>query len=244
MKKTTPVFLIIIAALFVSVLYLLYLNFNKTPTTSIAPETGIIPTEKVIPTIIDETADWKTYSDNISEITFKYPPKFSIGMQFQDSGNGVSYIFAPDHQISLSIQNKYSATDASYFMNTTSNGQIKIANNLWKTYFVPNGYPEGTVGSGDPIFALQTEINKKLVIFTLFNQSNITDEQFKILSSFKFIDATTSSISSEDLAQGWYWGSENQKMENTPTNWLFKENGRSSCWHDPSKKCEFLPLPD
>jgi hypothetical protein len=62
----------------------------------------------------------------------------------------------------------------------------------------------------------------------------------QILSTFKFVEqGTTPQISSNDLIQGWYWGMENQKKINTPTDWVYYEAGRDSCWHEPSTSCIF-----
>ena len=180
-------YIILAAFFFTSTLFLLYLNLNinrfVTPTpVTITQQTGITPTITTIP-----TADWKIYEDKTVGISFNHPSKFTIELQPRDDGSGVNYLFAPDYVISLSVLKKYSDIAAKYFMNTTSDGEMKIGDNLWKTYFVPKGYPEGTVGAGKPIYALQIEINKNLVTLVLYNQSNITDEQFQILSTFKFI---------------------------------------------------------
>lgn len=48
-------------------------------------------------------------------------------------------------------------------------------------------------------------------------------------------------ISQTDLYQGWYWAAQNQKKPNTPTDWIFIDAGRSSCWHRPDVECTFLP---
>lgn len=48
-------------------------------------------------------------------------------------------------------------------------------------------------------------------------------------------------ITKEELSQGWYWAYKNQKKLNTPANWIYAEDGRSSCWHKPDTQCTFLP---
>lgn len=69
MKKSTIFFLVLIAFLFVSLLFSLYLNFNKSPTASIpTPTPDIIPTET-----IDSTADWKTYNNTEYGYSFRLP---------------------------------------------------------------------------------------------------------------------------------------------------------------------------
>lgn len=169
-------------------------NYQSTPT----PVLTISPT----PTLLaDPTADWKTYTDDILKFSFKHPSKFSIEIQPKDDGRGISYLFAPNYISILNVLTKYSIDDTKYFMNTTSSGNVIIGDYSWKTYFLPKGSPEGTVGTGEPIFILQTEINKKLVTFISYNQTNITEEQSQILSTFKFIDTSTSSY--QCPASGW-----------------------------------------
>ena len=45
-------------------------------------------------------------------------------------------------------------------------------------------------------------------------------------------------ISQKEINQGWYWGGSDQKKFNMPTNWVFTDNGKSSCWHNPNTTCE------
>lgn len=44
-------------------------------------------------------------------------------------------------------------------------------------------------------------------------------------------------IRPQELATGWYWGSEDQKKSNTPEDWIFTPAGRNSCWHKPNITC-------
>ncbi|EKE13718.1 MAG: hypothetical protein ACD_12C00852G0001, partial [uncultured bacterium] len=44
-------------------------------------------------------------------------------------------------------------------------------------------------------------------------------------------------LSEEILIKGWYWGFEDQKQPGTPDYWIYKEAGRSSCWHKPEIEC-------
>jgi len=48
-------------------------------------------------------------------------------------------------------------------------------------------------------------------------------------------------ITQDQLNNGWYWGFADQKKPGTPTDWLFSEAGRSSCWHRPGNLCQFTP---
>lgn len=46
------------------------------------------------------------------------------------------------------------------------------------------------------------------------------------------------SITTQELEQGWYWGSESQKKLNTPTDWIYcGNNSRSDKWQKPELEC-------
>lgn len=74
--KQITILSIAVSILFVLVLFLLYLNIHKSPTSTSTTTIGIVPTETVSPTT-DPTADWKTYTNNNFEFSFKYPSNFS-----------------------------------------------------------------------------------------------------------------------------------------------------------------------
>ena len=47
----------------------------------------------------------------------------------------------------------------------------------------------------------------------------------------------TPEITQKELNTGWYYGSESQYKPGTPEQWVYEENGRSSCWHAPGSSC-------
>jgi len=45
-------------------------------------------------------------------------------------------------------------------------------------------------------------------------------------------------ITAQDLKNGWYWGSKEQKKPGTPDTWVHEFEGtKSACWHAPEKPC-------
>jgi hypothetical protein len=72
MKKIHLIYLSVIAILFTTLLYLLYLNFYKPQSTSI-PTTNITPTETP-----DPTTDWEIYVDEENNISFMYPSTYVL----------------------------------------------------------------------------------------------------------------------------------------------------------------------
>ena len=69
MKKSTIIYLSIIAVLFVSVLFLLSMNFQK-PIDVSTPTTGIVP---ITSPATEPIADWKNYENKQFGFSFKYP---------------------------------------------------------------------------------------------------------------------------------------------------------------------------
>lgn len=48
------------------------------------------------------------------------------------------------------------------------------------------------------------------------------------------VENTTSNITEQELTQGWYWGSLDQKKPGTPDNWIHSDEGtRSAKWYKP-----------
>lgn len=244
MKKTTVFFIIFISILFVSILVLAYINYFSSKkilsSPTIIKDTNITPTAVITP-VTDPTSDFKTYvgknftySNNVySGYSFNYPDTCTlknetltctlknsvVTLQINAGGHGGgegNYKILIDNQTKIidSVEGKLTAIE---------DLDNKI---VFGTYWInktPNLVQE-------PIFG-----------FEFYGLSSSDFNEFKtlfelLLSTFKFTDDLTS-FSSKDLTQGWYWGFENQKKINTPTDWVFTEAGKSSCWHSPDKNC-------
>ncbi|MBU3935273.1 hypothetical protein KJ909_01230 [Patescibacteria group bacterium] len=140
---------------------------------------------------IDETADWKTYKNDKYELEFKYPSNYSFFEYDNDQHNIQKLqIFIKKGEavfLEIWVNKKYLPGDTQYFLDTQSNGIKNISANAWKTYYLSQGYCDGP-GCSPPIFALQTEKNNILYSVSFQNQSEITDLQEKILSTFRFTD--------------------------------------------------------
>ena len=203
MKKTIIVLLTIISVLFVAVLYLLYLNLNKvTPvtTSSSTQKTGIIPTEKITPTVIstlDPTADWKTYENSEFGVSFKYPSEYkqtilngAINLQ-KNSTRALLYISKFDNPKLLSIsqwfedqpkEDTQSIKNAHIMSETVIDGQKGL---MFIKKQPENGYKDFLVIIG----------NNTNVLYLYFGP--LTDEvktANQILSTVKFTGTTTSAL--------------------------------------------------
>lgn len=182
-----PVFLTLLFLL--SSLYLAYQNMQLQKQITLLQNAPSPPISIIPPTpTTNPTTDWNIYTDNILKFSFKYPQLVTVDTINRDDGRGREYILSSGQTIT--VLSKYSSGETNILMNTNSTGEIQIGQVLWKSFYVPKGYPEPAVGAGKPIFALQAELSKYLIIVTLNNQSNITNEQKDILSTFKFLDQT------------------------------------------------------
>ena len=59
----------------------------------------------------------------------------------------------------------------------------------------------------------------------------------KILQTFSST-SKAARISTKQLLVGWYWGNKEQKLEGTPPTWIYKDAGKSSCWHRFGVTCK------
>ena len=73
-SKQLTILSVAVAVLFVSVLFLLFLNFQK-PTPISTPTTGVLPT--TVP-VTDPTANWKTYTSTEWKFSVKYPTNWKV----------------------------------------------------------------------------------------------------------------------------------------------------------------------
>lgn len=159
-------------------------ELKQTTQNTIEPTTEPVATSSSM--TIDPTANWDVFTDEISKFTFKHPSKYKITTIVKDSGDGFSYLLSPDNLITITLFTKYTNGQSEFYMDSPKTGDITIGQNIWKTYFLPQGYLDGAVGAGKPIYGVQTEIDKRLFSVTLFDQKDITTEQKQILSTFKF----------------------------------------------------------
>lgn len=74
----TKILISLVAILFVSVLYFLYLNFTKKPEVVYVPQTGKITLPNTVPTVSQQTADWKTYTNKTYGFSFQYPSTSTV----------------------------------------------------------------------------------------------------------------------------------------------------------------------
>ena len=86
-----------------------------------------------------------------------------------------------------------------------------------------------------------------LVGYLFFQKSQSTTQTSTILlptllpTPLPFSGEIIPPITQDQLNNGWYRGNANQKKPGTPKDWIFREAGRSSCWHKPNNLCKFTP---
>ena len=181
--------------------------------------------------ISDSIKDWKTYTN--TDFVFKYPSEISLNIKTQGK-EIIIEIKGLLKKISLVID---PITDHNFFLNKKIASTIKYNNISWNYLTGNQQYCDGGE-CGQISDALQTEYKNKrytIVLGELFYPDTTLDQ---ILSTFKFLDEEIAlPISVEELSKGWYWGDINQKKTNTPSDWVFDEAGRSSCWHKVGVNC-------
>ena len=200
--KLITILSIAVAVLFVSVLFLLYLNYQKPVSISIS--TGVLPT--TIP-VNDSTANWKTYHNDQYSFEFQYPPFYELtGVS---GGRNIPLVafkyIGKDADMLVSIDTgKFSLTNLRTYAPTGLDGfdptSLTLNNNVFY-YYGPGG---GGVEYPDIYFY---NLNGKILIFNFFgpyeNDKSPTNEmktvEKQILSTFKFTQSQAIPQSISDL---------------------------------------------
>lgn len=193
--KPTPwlkISLIIVGVLVVLGLFgnLYLLARNQKPTAGTTPTPT--PTAATTP---DETANWKTYTNNDFKFSFLYPSDVTIKEGF-DLDVSSWHLATPVYQVILTKQGKsyftieasksYSSSELGFDMGIPPTGQKAIGNTTWEEYFRPNNYGEGPFIPPD--YALKKENNSVLYGIRFSGQKETNDEQNQILSTFQFLN--------------------------------------------------------
>lgn len=215
------------------------------------PTTSPIPTQSLT---IDETENWKVYTNNQYGFSFKYPNDWQI-TQYGDPSSGKLLNNQIDWFTSeVSIENCRGDCPV-----INSKQQIKLKEEI--TALQLDGWV-GSIGGNIPESFRKFEVkypneNKYLIItlwelkrgnpYTFANYSPERNPQIidqnnlkifdQILSTFKFSNSENIDINQEQLNKGWYWGTADQKLSGTPDDWIYKDAGRSSCWHKIGVEC-------
>ncbi|MFA4826954.1 MAG: hypothetical protein WC596_01710 [Candidatus Shapirobacteria bacterium] len=208
MKKSTIIYCSIIAVLFVSVLYLLFLNFNKTPATNtLIPKSGVISTS-------DPTADWKVYENKLYGFSFKYPSNYlsTYENDRKDSG-GLTTIHSSDYVVNKE-ELAYTHGSAFYYVDIKNSQCSEIKNQISSTptfKLVNAGELKNTtifeiydkLSSQFPFRGALVSINDKCIeMYCNSTKQGCTDNELgkefsQILSTFKFTQPSTSDLRSQ-----------------------------------------------
>jgi hypothetical protein len=77
--------------------------------------------------------------------------------------------------------------DVTYFLDTSSTGELVYGPCVWLTYYLPKGYADAT-GASQPIYALQMKAEDVLYSVVFYNQDSLTQVQGQILSTFRLLE--------------------------------------------------------
>lgn len=204
-----------------------------------SPVATSIPNEAT-PTVkpsTDPTANWKTYKSILYSYSVEYPPDWNV----VETKHNVASVIEPSKQkIMTELSNSKSSIKVFYEGDWDHGFEpwvFKISSK------VDIGGKEATMSTltlaGNPnewtIYTIGNFHDFRIETLTPSSDRNIISQ---IISTFKFTEnQNTASITQRELDLGWYWGFVDQKKSGTPDSWLFKDAGRSSCWHKLGVNC-------
>lgn len=185
MKRTTLVLSTAIAILFVAVLYLLFLNLQKpvvpiveTQVPTVAPTKAITPT-----TVIDQSTDWKTYSNKELSFEFKYPPEIKYLDNNEFAMNGYQGVVTLQNYPPSVLPNI--GDDATFQMLVYTKKNINKINSTAKNIFA----------NDENIIVFENNLNKTgdnqlfNQILSTFKFTNISQATNPSVEAKKFLDA-------------------------------------------------------
>ncbi|MFA4826955.1 MAG: hypothetical protein WC596_01715 [Candidatus Shapirobacteria bacterium] len=190
MDTRSKVFLSLIAILFTSTLYLLFLNFNKTPATIFTPQIGIVPTKNSTPTAVS-TNNWKTYTNDFGGFSLLYPSSLEVNEK---------NISTKEKQINFNSQlgNKFSIAIATSDINPGWGGGCG-PDDMGKVNLL--GELKSTCINNEGLWAFYfSNINnsKEFSLSSTFGKDLTKENVLKILSTFKFTSNELQKIMTSD----------------------------------------------
>lgn len=124
---------------------------------------------------LEQTANWKTYTNDSYKITFQYPPNLEMEINQVYSRNYIEFIFDKNspNPFTIKASTKYPANQTKYLIDTGPYGSRNIGDNVWDMYSL--SLDEG----------LQLEKNNVLysVIYPPSRETTVN----QILSTFQFL---------------------------------------------------------
>jgi hypothetical protein len=178
----------LVAVLFISVLFLLYLNITKKPEIVYIPPTGDISLPTTVPTVSSPTLGQKTYKNNDFGIAFSYPSSLKL-LSPTNSPHGYKLSFEVDKnsQINIFVRQKDTIVPSDYNSLTPTKineaqayqGEVGGSAYFYYTYILGDKYSVESYYVGD-----ENQVN-----INLFKQ---------IISTFKFTNNPTKSLISAD----------------------------------------------
>lgn len=142
---------------------------------------------------------WVTFTNEEYGYQFEYPAGVKVEITNKDAGQ-VRVDAGAGDPFQVTATREYSPGDALYYLDTQAVGERRIGKNLWSEYSLPDGYCDA-VGCSPPLYALQMESAGVLYTVTFYSQETTTEQQEKILSTFRISGRPGTGRSSHTFAK-------------------------------------------
>lgn len=241
----TKLVIALIATLFVSVLYLLYLNITKKPEIVYVQQTGNIILPTAIPTEIPHTTankNWKDESLKQGFILNNLPLGWEGSIVNFNDGNPVSFHFGPKNEIDTWVQNlndgwagsacvgpisiEVTPNKPTYLTNdsfTKINARVMSVDNTTATQYKVTWLQDSEgIQKGDISYTTVVQSNSKYYIISECNNLSrikYQNEYDHILSTFKFTESKENQLSWVTINYPKY-----NLIFNIPKDWYFSND--------------------
>ena len=137
------------------------------------------------PALIVEPA-WITFKNQEYGYEFRYPSNARVDVLLDDASQ-VKVQIEPANPFEVMVTLQYTSADVLYYLDTASNGERNIGENVWSEFLLPDGYCDAT-NCSRPIYALKMEADNILFTVVFHSQKTTTELQDEILATFKISD--------------------------------------------------------
>lgn len=181
---------LIILALLASTIFLYYQNMQlKNMLAGYQAQPTVSPTPTIHQSPVpsnDPIANWKTYTNTKLGFEIKYPPSVQVNKEFNDQYNRATEFTGKDINFTVMLRSGYGIDVKNYFfMDAPISSTTSLAGVSANVYKMPNGYCDGPSCSA-PYIAIVTVNGPDLYHLSFFGDTELSDTENQILSTFKF----------------------------------------------------------
>lgn len=163
----------------------------RTQESNVIPSTE--PTIEPTASTLNQTMDWKTYTNKALGFELKYPPTFAIDKELNDQFNRATTFKDKNSTFEVMLKTSNGSLDKYYYMDNPNFSKSTIGGKISNVYTYDaskGGCINDGMGPACPIsyVVYVSQNGSDFYHFSFFGDDKLSDIEKQILSTFKFLD--------------------------------------------------------